>query len=198
MRVMPQTIGTGTLDVDEFVGRIPDLNLSEPMDGNAVQAETIANFSTRLDLVGTDRKDFEAQPGRCQLFQVVRIGKVGEHFVDGARNPLLPFKGVYASAHLLLEFGNGDLVGFGRAENWLTAAVGYEDVSWLITGAEKLDHIFFVTAGREHSDWIGGPHFDPLELLIGKVHALTRHEGVGLHNGVRFFGGENLCLRVED
>jgi hypothetical protein len=82
--VAPEAVGAAELFVDEAVRGIPGGDFAFPGDGEAVEAEFVADVcaGTHDDGVGSGHLEFEE--GWSEAFEVVGVGEEGEDFVDGA------------------------------------------------------------------------------------------------------------------
>ena len=82
--VAPEAVGAAELFVDEAVRRFPGGDFAFPGDGDAVEAEFVADARARMhgDWGGSD--DVEFQECRSEAFEIVSVGEEGEDFVDRA------------------------------------------------------------------------------------------------------------------
>jgi len=84
MFVTPEAIGAVELFVDEAVRRFPGGDFTFPRDGEAVEAEFVADVGAGLHDDGVGRDDLKFEEGRSEAFEIVSVGEEGEDFVDGA------------------------------------------------------------------------------------------------------------------
>lgn len=82
--VAPKAVGAAELFIDEAIGRLPCGDFAFPRDGDAVEAEVVADVGTRFHHDGVGRDDVEFEEGRSEAFEIVGVGEKGEDFVDGA------------------------------------------------------------------------------------------------------------------
>jgi hypothetical protein len=82
--VAPESIGTVELFVDEAVRRVPGGDFALPGDGDAVEAEFVANVRAGLHHDGVGSDDFKFEEGGSEALEVVGVGEEGKDFVDGA------------------------------------------------------------------------------------------------------------------
>ena len=94
--VVPQTIRSGQLRVDETLRRLPLTNLRRPPERNAVPAELVTDLCAFGEADRLLTQNAEVQPGRCNRLEVARIGKKCKHLVHRSRNPLTGAKGAKA------------------------------------------------------------------------------------------------------
>ena len=83
--VVPEAIRAAELFVDEAVRRIPGGDFAFPGDGEAVEAEFVADVGAGAHDDGVGSDDLKFEEGRSEAFEVVGVGEEGEDFVDGAR-----------------------------------------------------------------------------------------------------------------
>lgn len=82
--VAPKAIGAAELFIDEAIRRIPCGDFAFPRDGDAVEAESVADVRAGFHHDWIGRNDLEFEEGWSEAFEIVGVGEEGEHFVDGA------------------------------------------------------------------------------------------------------------------
>ena len=82
--VAPEVVGAAELLVDEAVRWIPGGDFAFPGDGDAVEAEFVADVCAGAHDDGVGRDDLKFEEGRSEAFEVVGVGEEGEDLVDGA------------------------------------------------------------------------------------------------------------------
>ena len=85
VRVMPESVGTTELNVDEMVWRIPLGDFRAPADGNTVDRDAIINQGPGTHHDGSRCEDFHLQPGRRDSLQVLHVGEELEDFIARTR-----------------------------------------------------------------------------------------------------------------
>jgi len=82
--VAPEAIGAAELFVDETVRRVPGGDFAFPGDGDAVDAEFVADVRAGFHHDGIGSDDLEFEEWRSEKLEIVGVGEEGEDFVDGA------------------------------------------------------------------------------------------------------------------
>jgi hypothetical protein len=82
--VAPEAIGTVELFVDKAVRRVPGGDFAFPVDGDAVEAEFVADVRAGFHDDGVGSDDLKFEEGWSEAFEVVSVGEEWEDFVDGA------------------------------------------------------------------------------------------------------------------
>ena len=82
--VAPEAVGAAELFVDEAVRRVPGSDFAFPRDGDAVEAQFVADVRAGFHHDGVGSDDAEFEECRSEAFEIVGIGEEGEDFVDGA------------------------------------------------------------------------------------------------------------------
>jgi hypothetical protein len=87
MFVDPQPVGPSPLLVNEPVGRVPDGDLTLPLDRYAPNAEPIIDESMGFHLDRTGSHDLEVQPGGSECLNVSRVREESKNLIDRTRQP---------------------------------------------------------------------------------------------------------------
>ena len=85
----PERVRAFELHIYEVSRWIPLADLGQPMHGNSTHSDSIINASAHMHGNGRGRQYFEANPGWCQLWEVLRVGKKREHVRKRQGNALL-------------------------------------------------------------------------------------------------------------
>ena len=82
--VAPEAVGAAKLFVNEAMRRIPGGDFAFPEDGDAMEAEFVAEVGAGFHHDGIGSDDLEFEEWRSEKFEIVGVGEEGEDFVDGA------------------------------------------------------------------------------------------------------------------
>jgi hypothetical protein len=89
MDVPPKLVWPLDLQVFKIVGWFPSRDFCFPTERNAMPAKFVIDDDTGRHLNRFGSENLKAQPSRRQGFQVPRVGKKCEHFLQPTWNPLL-------------------------------------------------------------------------------------------------------------